>query len=108
MIILNRWRGRRLRKMDDPNKEICKNCKYFQPSGDYYQENLNTKEKAQLGTCKRRSPTKEGWPETSVIDWCGDCELIIVYVTNCLRCDEPINTGNYCDSCAIEITGSKD
>lgn len=45
---------------------ICASCRFFVLKGN---GNLN------IGRCRRRSPTLDGWPVMFSTDWCGDHKL---------------------------------
>jgi len=42
----------------------CKTCMYFVPKGP-----------RNIGRCRRRAPTLNGWPAVFDGDWCGDHKI---------------------------------
>lgn len=49
----------------------CKTCMWFM-----LKLALN-KEKAELGRCRKKAPTLDGWPVVYLDDWCGDHKLLV-------------------------------
>jgi hypothetical protein len=60
-IAADQWAGRAARMR-------CFSCMYFVPKGD--EGSL-----INLGRCRRRAPTLDGWPVVFKGDWCGDHKL---------------------------------
>jgi hypothetical protein len=51
-------------------KMRCLTCMWFAPKGGVF-----TAQGEQLGRCRRRAPTMDGYPVVFQIDWCGDHKL---------------------------------
>ena len=45
-------------------KMKCQTCMWFVPKGG-----------GDLGRCRKRAPTLNGWPAVYTMDWCGDHKL---------------------------------
>lgn len=45
--------------------DTCSTCRFFRasPFGGQHQ-----------GSCRRRPPTREGWPDVGLAQWCGEFE----------------------------------
>lgn len=48
----------------------CVTCIYWVPKGEIRPEKIGN-----LGRCRRRAPTLDGWPAVYDMDWCGDHKL---------------------------------
>lgn len=48
----------------------CKSCMWFVPKAKKGEDGIYD-----LGRCRRRSPTLNGWPAVYVNDWCGDHKI---------------------------------
>lgn len=53
----------------------CKTCMWFAPKVQTIQEQPVVVTAVNLGRCRRRCPTMNGYPVVFVNDWCGDHKL---------------------------------
>ena len=45
---------------------VCANCRFYVPKAGTMKD---------IGRCRRRSPTLDGWPVMFTTDWCGDFKM---------------------------------
>ena len=64
----------------------CRTCRFWAAIYDWDVKNVDPREKANKGTCRRYAPRGEisatvshnylVWPETAAHDWCGDWQKV--------------------------------
>ena len=58
-----------------PSEDMtCQTCMFYVPKADDEGDQTN------LGRCRRRAPTHDGFPAVFETDWCGDHKLMAMVV----------------------------